>query len=205
MSEQIDFIIELAKDYDIDLSNYYDYSLEQIIEIFRGFKDNVDVSIYDSKEIQFDKMCVIRECLLKELPKPVITAGYTVHQLKRIIEIHEMGIDLKFIENPKPDMDKHFDKLIEYKKLTDILLWDKSQYKENIVMGCFIMGYSFKQIRYIAKAVDDDLDVTPMLDKAFSEEQLHQLYLIMKDRIDPKQVLDPHLSWIDMAMYRLRN
>lgn len=175
MSKQIDYIIQLAKLDGYDMEKYSSYTLEQVIEIYRGLKEGVDVTIYNNIYYTADKMYNIRECLYLGFPKPERLKNYTSTQIKSILNKCKFS---KLLVNTKED----YETLLE----------------------CFLDNYTFEQIIIIAKALNDNLDITYLCNPKYTKKQMEQILLMLKEGINPKPVADENLDWYDMAIYRLK-
>lgn len=176
MSKQVEYIISLANREGFDMSKYETYSIEQVVEIYRGLKEGVDVTVYDSSLYSSDRMYVIRECLNLGFPKPDRLKNYSDDEIKHIL------IECRFIKLIV-DNDENFKVLIDY----------------------FLEGYSIKQLKIISKALEENLDIQPLSKVEYTELQMEQIYLMVKEGINSEPVADVTIDWHDMAIYRLKH
>lgn len=207
MSKQIEYIKLLGIQDGFNMYRYSDtsYSLEQIVEIYRGFKEGLDVSVYDDVNNSPDKMYMLRECLFFGISKTHLNQDFSVEHLEQILDAHRHGVDVSYLLDDIPinDLIKKKDRLIDYINMSKLLVVDDNNMA--VINDCFIKGYDFKQIKIIARCLNNGLDATYLLKSKYSEKQSEQLYLMIKEGINPKPVAKPDISWVDMALYRLRN
>lgn len=206
MSEQIAYIKLLGVQEGFNMYKYKDpaYSLEQIVEIYRGYREGLDVSVFDDVEVPADKMHVLRECLYSGISASRLNQTLSVEYLNELLDASKRGLDLSYLEcTDLEELKCKKAQLIEYTCWSKLLINESKN--EHVVIECFLKGFKLSQIKIISKCLNEGLDVTYLLDSSFSDEQLEQLYLMLHEGLDIKLVAKPEISWIDMAIHRLKN
>ena len=208
MSKQIAYIKLLGIQEGFNLYKYSDssYTLEQIVEIYRGYKEGLDVSVYDDVKNDSERMYILRECLYSGVPTSLLKKEYSNDYLNELLCAHKSGLDVSYLIDLDSDIEvlrKRISKLREHISWAKLLVINEKDV--DVLVNCFEKGFKLSQVKIIAKCVNLGVNYDPLLNIQYSEDQLNQLFLMLKEGIDVEPVATPEISWLDMALYRLKS
>lgn len=213
-------ILAIKEGYDTEPLLQKGLNFNSMLEILKGMKSGVNVSLYSNPLHSADKMKSIREWLEKGVDiSSIIELNQSIGRLNLLASAIENG-DLSFVEkyNKSEYSDSRLIILYEgYKLGFDITKYDDSEsvsdefahiilhvMKEGIDVNRLVNDkYSIYQSRELLLAVNEGLDTEEMENPALSQMQMRQIRIGLAHNLNVKEYADPSLSVDKMKIKRL--
>lgn len=164
------------------------FTQDQIVEIFQGIEDNVNIGFYLELHYSGLQMHEIRLGLLDGLDVAVYSKPeYDWFQMEEL----RKGL------RDKVDTSLYADPSIPYRKMREM--------RRGLIVGhdlTAFLKYDAGTIREYRKALEESINIAQFLEQGYKAEQLEQIRLALEDGVDISPYLD--LSYTGAALQEIR-